>query len=110
MKLDLFEKLIRKIIREEIEFYNSKLINEIKQTTNLQPSNGKMITTEQKNHLITTDNIAPSQRLASLKAQLAEQYGESSESDTMSFGNAEIPEELKGVFNRDYSELMKRLK
>jgi hypothetical protein len=109
MKLDLFEKLIRKIIREELEFYNSKLINEIKQTTKSQPSTGNSLIAGPGENIFTTDNVNLKEGLRSFRNELAAQYG-NEENESISFGNAEIPDDLKKVFNRDYSELMKKLK
>jgi hypothetical protein len=109
MKLDLFEKLVRKIIREELEFYNSKLINEIKQTSKSQPSKGTSIIAGPGENIYTTSNVNLKEGLKSFRNELAAQYG-NEDNETMAFGNAEIPDDLKKVFNRDYSELMKKLK
>jgi hypothetical protein len=105
MKTELFEKMIRKIIREELEYYNSKLINEIAQIKKVQQPQNKKETS-----VPPQGNNSLYEGLSRFRNELQSEYNEFSETQEMSFGNAEIPDELKKVFNRDYSELMKKLK
>lgn len=105
MKTELFEKMIRKIIREELEYYNSKLINEIAQIKKAQQPQNKKET-----HVSPPGNNSLYEGLSRFRNELQSEYNEFNEPQEMSFGNAEIPDELKKVFNRDYSELMKKFK
>lgn len=112
MKTELFEKMIRKIIREELEFYNSKLINEINQVnvkTQKTQANTVSAKMDKSNHGLSN---ALQESLSKFKQELSSEYNEEFQigDDSMSFGNVQIPDELKSVFNRDYSELMKKFK
>lgn len=102
MKTDLFEKLIRKIVREELEYYNTKLIKEIAEIKNNSIIGGQPVVSKQK------VQIGLSEGLSNFKKSLESEY--EIPSDGMSFGDMQVPEELQSVFNRDYSELMKKFK
>lgn len=103
MKTDLFEKLIRKIVREELEYYNTKLIKEIAEIKSNSIIGGQnQVVNKQK------VQIGLSEGLSNFKKSLESEY--EIPNDGMSFGDMQVPEELQSVFNRDYSELMKKFK
>lgn len=94
--VELLENIIRKIIREELDFYSQKIIKEV--MNNPTPLN------ETKNTSIDTPY--------SLQSTLRESFSRVNppqEKHDMTFDNMEVPEELSKVFNRDYSQLMKKI-
>lgn len=113
MKTELFEKLIRKIVREELEFYTTKVINEIilsKWSKTGTPVN--IIESTDFNKAATMEknvNISPiNEKISKYKQMLDIEYGNTS--DTMSFDGMQVPPELESVFNKNYSDFMKKLK
>lgn len=115
MKTELFEKLMRKIIREEIEFYMSKIIKEISEVkkkslvneNNESHPKVKDIQNE-KTVKFTSENINLKESLMSFKNELDKEYGFNDTS--MKFDGMEVPPELESVFNKDYRDFMKKVK
>lgn len=104
MKTELFEKLIRKIVREELEFYTSKVINEIgslSSKTLFAENNNKSVT----NSLPKKQGLSES--LLNFKQQLDAEYSENSK---VSFDGMEVPPELDQIFNRDYTDFLNKMK
>lgn len=113
MKTELFEKLIRKIVREELEFYTTKLIKEIAvskwsktetPTNIIESTNFNKAATMEK----TVNSSAINEKISQYKQMLDVEYGNTS--DTMSFDGMQVPPELESVFNKNYSDFMKKLK
>jgi hypothetical protein len=112
MKTELFEKLIRRIVREELDFYTSKLIKEISQITskNLVSESGKTKNNSEKNTTVrlTSENASLKESLSGFKNELDKEYGFNNAS--MQFDGMEVPPELESVFNKDYRDFMKKVK
>lgn len=108
MKTDLFEKLIRKIVREELEFYTSKIIKEVSEITskNLVVENTNKAKNDQTVRY-TSDNVGGSlkESLMGFKNELDKEYGMG---PTMKFDGMDVPPELEKVFNKDYSKFIKK--
>lgn len=101
MKTELFEKLIRKIVREELEYYNTKLIKEISEI--------------KRTAIVETHEPQKKQKLQNVVSEGMTNFRKSLESEyeipgAMTFGDMQVPDELQNVFNRDYSDLMKKFK
>jgi hypothetical protein len=122
MKTELFEKMIRKIVREELDFYASKIIKEMTEVTSQRmviENNNSLNPNSKQNSLYTTTvdhNKTESSRatlresLMGFKNELDREYGIESNSEKMQFDGMEVPPELAAVFNKDYSDFMKKIK
>jgi hypothetical protein len=121
MKTELFEKMIRKIVREELDFYASKIIKEMTEVTS------QRMVIENKNSSNTNSKVNPSytttlehnitqpttatlrESLMGFKNELDREYGMESNSAKMQFDGMEVPPELDAVFNKNYSDFMKKI-
>lgn len=113
MKTELFEKMIRKIVREELDFYATKILKEIADL-----NSKSLLVAEQsakKNDNQPSYDIKPNQKsglresLMGFKEELDREYGINNNSK-ITFDGMEVPPELDAVFNKDYSDFMKKLK
>jgi thiamine phosphate synthase YjbQ (UPF0047 family) len=89
MKLDQFEKMIRKIVREEIEYSMEKLI-----------SNRK---TESKDYS-TEKSLKNESLLREFAKTMEDEHSHTHQMD----GYEDAPDYLKNALTRDYSNLVKR--
>lgn len=112
MKTELFEKMLRKIVREELEFYTEKILKEVQNSKNKVVVSETMTSTPMKKNVEHPGETRDRSTLLRMKEELDREYA-----DIMHTGKSEItidgmevPEELKGVFNKNYSEFMKKLK
>lgn len=104
MKLDAFEKMIRKIVREEIEYSMEKLISN-------SPKNENISQNKRPN-----DDFKAS--LSEFRRQIESGYNEDTNTaksdwkfeveNNSEFANA--PDHLKEALTRDYSALVKKFK
>jgi hypothetical protein len=110
MKTELFEKMIRKIVREELDYYASKIIKEVSEV-----AAKSLVTENTRQHTrsnqvkFTSDDVSLKQSLMSFKNELDNEYGIGNNS-AMKFDGIDVPPELDAVFNKDYSDFMKKLK
>lgn len=114
MKTELFEKMIRKIVREELDFYATKILKEIADL-----NSKSLLVAEQlvknSNHGYINANVPVSQKTAlreslmGFKEELDKEYGINN-GQKITFDGMEVPPELDAVFNKDYSDFMKKLK
>jgi hypothetical protein len=107
MKLDAFEKIIRKIVREEIEYSIEKLISNTRKDENVRQS--------------VRNEAYPEQSLSEIRNRLKMEYNSPNQSgqgdlinewtrddeDRDQFLNA--PSYVKDALTRDYSSLLKKL-
>lgn len=107
MKTELFEKLIRKIVREELEFYTTKILKEISNSSSKQVlENNDYI--PKNTPIEKKDPTRLKESLSQYKQMLDAEYGNNS--SQMQFDGVEVPPELNAVFNKNYSDFMKKLK
>lgn len=113
MKTELFEKMIRKIVREELDFYATKILKEISEL-----NSKSLLVAEQsvkKNEHYAGYDVKLNQKsglresLMGFKEELDKEYGINNTSK-ITFDGMEVPPELDAVFNKDYSDFMKKLK
>lgn len=93
MKLDAFEKVIRKIVREEIEYSIEKLLKSSPKNENISPQ--------------STGN---KQSLDEIRRNLHSQYNNLSGNGIDNSEYDDAPDFLKHALTKDYSELLNKIK
>ena len=128
MKLSVFKKLIREVIREELEYSFSRLRKELKEVvvksnnSNVSKARSKSSKDMSMKNLVkaSTKNVAMPKTTNKVLNQLLEETAQSDDWKTVE-GNGEaevqsvqdnteqLPEHLANAFNKDYSEVMKKV-
>ena len=122
MKTTVFEKLIRKVVREEIDYalrreiktLKEDLRDEFKSSITEQPlqrtSIPKNVQTSLKEKIMgkpITQNFAQNSTLNSLLNETAQ--GNTNTESTMAIPETPMPTSIANVVNRDYRELMRAI-
>ena len=135
MKLSVFKNMIREIIREELEYKFSRLRKELKEivvksnVTNVSKASKHTTQDTSLQNLMVTDgrsntNIPTNRNINAPKTnnkvlnQLLSETAQSddwktvegkSEVQSVKDNTSELPEHLANAFNKDYSEIMKKV-
>ena len=136
MKLSLFKNMIRSIIREELDYKFSRLRKELKEivvksnVTNVSKASTNTTQDTSLQNLMVTDssrsntNIPTNRNINAPKTnnkvlnQLLSETAQSddwktvegkSEVQSVQDNTSELPEHLANAFNKDYSEVMKKV-
>ena len=128
MKLSVFKKLIREVIREELDYSFSRLRKELKEVvvksnnSNVSKARSKSSKDMSMKNLVkaSTKNVAMPKTTNKVLNQLLEETAQSDEWKTIDGkGEAEVqsvqdnteqlPEHLANAFTKDYSEVMKKV-
>lgn len=112
MKTELFEKMLRKIVREELEFYTEKILKEVQTSKSKGVVSETVATTPTKKNVEYPSETRDRSAIMRIKEELDREYADvmHTGSQPVTFDGMEVPEELKAVFNKNYSEFMKKLK
>ena len=101
----LLEKVLRKIVREELEYYTEKIIKEVAKPNNIMNEESQRrydVQPHTKGKLQDFfDNVDP---MSIMKSKLQPEQNKK-----ITFENMEVPPELDKVFNRDYSQVVKKI-
>ena len=128
MKLSVFKKLIREVIREELDYSFSRLRKELNEivvksnTSNMSKARSKSSEDMSMKNIVkaSTKNVATPKITNKVLNQLLEETAQSDDWKTVE-GNGEaevqsvqdnteqLPEHLATAFTKDYSEVMKKV-
>ena len=128
MKLSVFKKVIREIIREELDYKFSRLRKELKEivvksnNSNVSKARSKSTKDTSMKNLVkaSTENVATPKTTNKLLNQLLAETAQSDDWKTVEGkGEAEVqsvqdnpqelPEHLANAFTKDYTEVMKKV-
>ena len=136
MKLSVFKKLIREVIREELDYKFSRLRKELKEivvksnVTNVSKASTNTTQDTSLQNLMVTDssrsntNIPTNRNINAPKTNnkvLNQLLSETAQSDdwktvegkgevqSVQDNTSELPDHLANAFNKDYSEVMKKV-
>ena len=128
MKLSVFKNMIREIIREELDYKFNRLRKELKEivvksnNSNVSKARSKSSKDMSMKNLVkaSTKNVAMPKTTNKVLNQLLEETAQSDDWKTVEGkGEAEVqsvqdnteqlPEHLANAFNKDYSEVMKKV-
>ena len=126
MKLSVFKKLIREVIREELDYSFSRLRKELNEivvksnTSNMSKARSKSTEDMSMKSLVkaSTENVATPKTTNKVLNQLLEETAQSDDWKTVE-GEGEVqsvqdnteqlPEHLANAFTKDYSKVMKKV-
>ena len=127
MKLSVFKKLIREVIREELDYSFSRLRKELNDivvksnTSNISKARSKSTKDTSVKNIVkaSTENVATPKTTNKLLNQLLAETAQSDDWKTVEGkGEAEVqsvqdnaeqlPEHLANAFTKDYTEVMKK--
>ena len=126
MKLSVFKKLIREVIREELDYSFSRLRKELNEivvksnTGNMSKARSKSTKDTSMKSLVkaSTENVATPKTTNKVLNQLLKETAQSDDWKTVE-GEGEVqsvqdnteqlPEHLANAFNKDYSKVMKKV-
>ena len=126
MKLSVFKKLIREVIREELDYSFSRLRKELNEivvksnTSNMNKARSKSTKDTSMKSLVkaSTENVAMPKTTNKVLNQLLEETAQSDDWKTVE-GEGEVqsvqdnteqlPEHLANAFTKDYSDVMKKV-
>ena len=128
MKLSVFKKLIREVIREELEYSFSRLRKELKEVvvksnnSNVSKARSKSTKDMSMKNLVkaSTENVATLKTTNKVLNQLLKETAQADDWKTVEGkGEAEVqsvqdnteklPEHLANAFTKDYSKVMKKV-
>ena len=126
MKLSVFKKLIREVIREEVDYNFSRLRKELNEivvksnTSNISKARSKSTKDTSMKNLVkaSTENSSTSKTTNSVLNQLLKETAQSddwktiegeSEVKSVQDNTQELPEHLSNAFTKDYSEVMQKV-
>ena len=126
MKLSVFKKLIREVIREELDYSFSRLRKELNEivvksnSSNMNKARSKSTKDTSMKSLVkaSTENVAMPKTTNKVLNQLLEETAQSDDWKTVE-GEGEVqsvqdnteqlPEHLANAFTKDYSKVMKKV-
>ncbi len=128
MKLSIFKKLIREVIREELDYSFSRLRKELNEivvksnTSNISKARSKSTKDTSMKNLVkaSTESVTTPQTTNKVLNQLLEETAQSDdwksvegkgdvEVQSVQDSTSELPEHLANAFTKNYSEVMKKV-